>query len=195
MKTYITLTELNRKLRGKTPFLLMWTLDGCPDCYAVLHKFLPPYLDTTFKQTMPLYLIETKAWRVPGAEKTWESIKDTYGLSNKLNIKSGYSTGFVPSFQVIVPDGTDHVATNRVSAIIHDMFVFQNEFVTKRRFSYFISESYFNGLRATSYLGAYQSEIGKRVKGKDVKKHNMSVRRYDVNAAYLGRFLDYYWRT
>lgn len=194
MKNYINLDELNTLLKGSKPFILMWTMDGCPDCYAVLTKFKENYVKADFKAKMPLYLIETIAWRMPGNENLWQTIKDTYGLSNTFNKALGYSTGYVPSFQVITPDGSDHLSTNTVSVIITDMFVFQNEFVTRRLCRYFITTSYFDGVHAKKYLGKYQSEIGKSVSRKIVKKYNMSVRRYDLNAKYLTKFLDFYWK-
>lgn len=194
MNNYITLAELNVLLRGNKPFLLMWTMEGCPDCYAVLTKFQKNYVNARFSAKMPLYLIETVTWRMPGKEAYWQKIKDTYGLSNTFNKATGYSSGYVPSFQVITPDGTDHLTTNTVSEIITDMFVFQNEFVTKRGWRYYITTSYFDGVHGKKYLGDYRSEIGKSVARSDVKKYNMSVRRYELNAKYLTKFLDYYWQ-
>lgn len=194
MTEYITLEKLNTLLRSKKPFILMWTMDTCPDSYAVLTKFKDAYLTRGFTEKMPLYLIETIKWRTPEHKDLWNDIKNTYGLSNKLNPKFGYESGFVPSFQVFTPDGTDHVKTNSVPHIIRDMFVFQNEFVEKRLFGYYIKASYFDGVRATNYLGDYPSEINKRVPKQIVNKRNMSIRRYDINARYLTKFLDHYWR-
>jgi len=195
MNKYISLRKLNRLLRGQKPFIVMWTLKPCPDCIAVRERFLPAYIYKDFKTNLPLYFIETLKYRKMKDKTKWENIKRIYGLSEELNPKSGYGTGFVPAFQVITPDGTNYVKMGDISPIITDMFVFQNEFVREENGTFVIDQSYFNGKRGTTYLGKYTSEINTVVTSDIVNPRNNSVRRYDENAAYLTKFLDYYYKA
>lgn len=196
--TYISLDKLNTLLKGTTPFIINWSLEMCPDCTAINHRFMRDYFKKNeISQKLPYYLIETKDIR--SHTELWTNIKKVYGLSDELNKASGYGTGFVPALQVIHPDGNDYVTSGDLSPIITDMFVFQNEFVEKVGEEYKISDSYFNGVRATKYLGNYESEIGKVVDPSLVYQRETGYRfvagaRYDQNAIFATKFFDYYWK-
>ena len=65
--------------------------------------------------------------------------------------------------------------------------------------TYKIKDSYFNGVRATKYLGEYESEIGKVIDESLVVETEKGPRfiagtRYDVSAKYVAKFFDYYWK-
>lgn len=196
---FISFEKLNELLKGTKPFIINWTLGPCPDCQALNDTFMPGYLkDNKVSQKLPYYLVETYDIRVNQPEY-WTEIKKVYGLSDELNTLSGYGTGFVPALQVIHPDGTDYVANGDVSPIIKDMYVFQNEFLEKIDGVYKIKDSYFNGVRATKYLGEYESEIGKVIDESLVDETEKGPRfkagtRYDVSAKYAAKFFDYYWK-
>lgn len=195
--TYISLEEVNTLLRGTAPFILNWSYNRCPDCKALDEKMMPLYLkENAVTQKLPYYLIETAEMR---KLESWTSVKNTYGLSNVLNETYGYGTGYVPTLQVFHPDGTDYVASGDVSPIMTDMLVFQNEFLEKVEGIYKIKDSYWNGVRGTKYLGAYESEIGKVVDPSLVEETETSIRfvlgsRYEINARYAQKFLDFYWK-
>lgn len=196
---FISFDKLNELLKGTKPFIINWSLGPCPDCQALNDKFMPGYLkDNVISQKLPYYLVETYDIRVNQPEY-WTEIKKVYGLSEELNKVSGYGTGFVPALQVVYPDGNDYVATGDVSPIIKDMIVFQNEFIEKVSDVYKISDSYFNGVRGKTYLGEYASEIGQEIDASLVVETEKGPRfvpgaRYEVNAKYVAKFFDYYWK-
>lgn len=205
--TYVNLDYLNNTLlKGTTPFLINWSYAICPDCKAFDDKFMVEYLKKTkdsFK--LPYYIIETESIGLrlneSGERDTpfWQAKKDLYGLSNALNTTYGYSTGYVPTLQIIEPNGTDYVALGDISPIISDMFVFQNESLVKEGNEVKVSESYFNGVRGIKYIGEYASEIGTVISEDDYYLDNSgnpklnTGARYDVNAKYAKKFLDHYW--
>ncbi|MFA5660386.1 MAG: hypothetical protein WC968_03210 [Bacilli bacterium] len=197
MMTYISLEELNTLLSGTTPFLLNWSYNRCPDCKALDGRMMPVYLkENTITQKIPYYIIETAEIR---KLESWTDVKNTYGLSNVLNERLGYGTGYVPTLQIFHPDGSDYVTSGDVSPIMTDMLVFQNEFVEKVEGVYKVKDSYWNGVRGTTYLGTYESEIGKVIDPSMVEETETSIRfvagsRYELNARYAAKFLDYYWK-
>ena len=118
----INLTQLNTLLKGDEKFILNWSLAVCPDCKTFDHTLLKEYLKANPKdKSTPLYIIETLSEGlrlVDGVSNSahWSMQKDVYGLSDTLNTEYGYATGFVPTLQVITPDGHDYVAGRAISA-------------------------------------------------------------------------------
>ncbi len=203
---YINLDQLNTLLQGDTRFIINWGMSICPDCKAFDHHFLQDYLnDHPGNKDTPLYIIETvsEGLRLLDGESNsahWQQQKNIYGLSNTLNTVYGYGTGFVPTLQVIDPDGTDYVSLGDISPIIEDMFVFQNETVAydEEADRYYVADSYFDGVRATTYLGEYDSQIGMDISSEFVYESNGTLRfeteaRYDIHQQFATKFLDYYW--
>lgn len=203
LMTYISLEEVNTLLKGTEPFLLNWSYSICPDCVALDKQFMPGYIETLKKAPkMPYYIIESKPIRDAG---NWLNVKDIYGLSDKNNTVSGYATGYVPTLQVIRPDGNGatYLANNDISPMIDDMLVFQNDQVEKVDGVYKIKDSYYNGVRATRYLGEYESEVGKVVDPSIVMETEYNGvlytyfargSRYELHANYATKFFDHYWR-
>lgn len=132
---YIDKSTFDTMLQGTEPFIVYYSLKGCPDCGLLDKLFLEDYMS---KQDMAkrIYVVETytEGFRlVDGVydKPHWQEVKDTYGLSNAKNTLFGYNTGYVPTLQYIVPDGTDHLVTNDISPIIKDMFVSNNDAIAK----------------------------------------------------------------
>lgn len=204
---YINLDQLNTLLKGDERFIINWGMSICPDCKIFDHTLLKDYLKANTKQKdTPLYIIETVSEGlrlVDGVSDSqhWQDQKDIYGLSATLNTEYGYRTGFVPTLQVINPDGTDYVALGDISPVIEDQIVFQNESVAYDENSdkYLVSESYFDGVRGRKYLGDYPNQIGLEIDEEFVYEQNdtlrfMSEARYDIQQAFAKKFLDTYWR-
>ncbi len=203
LMTYISLSEVNTLLNGTTAFLLNWSYSICPDCVALDKNFMPNYIKGLKKvPAMPYYIIESKPIRDAG---NWLEVNDTYGLSDKNNATSGYATGYVPTLQIIRPDGNGatHLANKDISAVIDDMLVFQNDQVHKVDGVYKIKDSYYNGVRATRYLGTYESEVGKVVDPDIVMETEYNGvlytyfapgSRYELHANYATKFFDHYWK-
>lgn len=204
---YINLSQLNNLLKGEEKFILNWGMSICPDCKIFDLTLLKEYLGTHSKEkTTPLYIIETVSEGlrlVDGVSNSthWQAQKDKYGLSNTLNTALGYSTGFVPTLQVINPDGTDYVASGNITPIIEDMIVFQNEKVAldEETSKYVVSDSYFNGVRGTKYLGAYENQIGQEIDEEFVYEQGGNLRfqteaRYEIHKDFATKFLDFYWK-
>lgn len=204
LMTYISLDEVNELTRGDTPFLLNWSLSVCPDCIALDQNFMPGYI-AKLKATpkLPYYIIETREIRADTLR--WSEVKDSYGLSDVKNTVSGYGTGFVPSLQIITPNGSgkDYISEGDLSPIISDMLVFQNDQIEKVGDTFKIKDSYFNGERGVKYLGEYESEIGKVINPDDVIEIEREGEthyyfkpgaRYDAHAAFAQKFFDYYWK-
>ncbi|MGI6735569.1 MAG: hypothetical protein ACOX3C_05280 [Bacilli bacterium] len=203
LMTYITLDEVNNLISGNESFLLNWSYSICPDCVALDKKFMPNYIKSLKKAPkMPYYIIESKPLRDAG---TWLDSKDIYGLSDKFNETSGYATGYVPTLQIIKPDGNGatYLENGNISPLIFDMLVFQNDQLEKVGDIYKIKDSYYDGVRAKTYLGDYESEIGKVINPEDVRELEYGGQtyivfqpgaRYNLHANYATKFFDYYWR-
>lgn len=204
---YVSLAQLNDLMKGDEKFILNWALDICPDCKTFDHGLMKEYLKNHPKEKdVPFYVIETRSEGLrllDGISNTehWTAQKNKYGLSDVLNTTYGYSTGFVPTLQVIEPDGTDYVTLGDISPIISDQMVFQNEKVAYDEVNdkYYVSDSYYDGVRATKYLGAYESQIGMEIDESAVYEQNSALRfdptiRYDIQKGFATSFLDFYWK-
>lgn len=204
---YINLSQLNTLLKGNEKFILNWGLSLCPDCKTFDNIFLKDYLNKNSKEkNTPLYIIETLSEGLrllDGQSNTshWQAQKDKYGLSETLNSAFGYGTGFVPTLQIITPNGTDYVASGDISPIITDMLVFQNENVAydEANNQFYVSDSYFNGVRGTKYLGDYENQIGQIIDEQYTYEANSELRfeasaRYEIQKQFATKFLDYYWK-
>lgn len=189
---YVNFTRLNTFLKGDDKFLLYWSWKLCPDCTIFDRKFLKNYLKNASQtRSVPLYVIETHELR---QTQEWQDIKDKYAISDTLNKTSGYGKGYVPAIQVIEPDGTDYVSAGNITPIVKDMFVYRNEFFTKNEDgSYTITDSYFNGVRGTKYLGEYESEIGKTFTLSEGQTKAAEARD-PLHDTFAKKFLDYYWK-
>lgn len=197
--TYISFDKLNTLLLGTTPFILNWSLSVCPDCKILDGEFMPEYLrKNSVSEKLPYYIIETAPIR---ANYVWADIKDMYGLTDKYNETYGFSTGFVPTLQVISPDGTDHLANGNISPIITDMLVYRNESIREENGRYYISDSYFNGVRATKYAGDYVSLIDTELDSTQVYQNSdtgawylKAGERVDIQNIYAEKFFNHYWK-
>lgn len=187
---YVSFNQLDTMLKGDDKFILYWSWKLCPDCSQFDLRFLKDYFAKNNKsRNVPFYLIETHDVR---QTDQWQAIKDKYGLSETFNTASGFGKGYVPTLQMINPDGTDHLSNGSIAPIIEDMFVCRNEFFSNENGVYTITDSYFNGVRGTKYLGAYETEIGKTVTAADSTERNTI--RDAVHDDFAKKFLDFYWK-
>lgn len=204
---FVSLSQLNTLMKGNQRFIINWALDICPDCKTFDHGLMKEYLKShRGDKDVPFYIIETRQEGLrflDGVSNTahWTEQKNKYGLSNVLNTEYGYSTGFVPTLQVIDPDGTDYVTLGDISPIIDDQIVFQNESVAydETNDKYYVSNSYFDGVRATKYLGTYENQIGKEIPESATYIQGTTLRfnpevRYDIQKDFAVKFLDFYWK-
>jgi thiol-disulfide isomerase/thioredoxin len=206
----ITLDKFNELLKSKEKFLVNYGLSFCPDCKAYDRMFLKDYLKTEVKRDIPYYYLETMAEGMrmlngdpstPEAKLQWSLFKDNYGLSDAKNTELGYATGFVPTVQLIEGDGTDHVASLDITPIIKDMMVFQNDQVAMVDGKAKIVDSFYDGVRGTSFYGPYDSLIGEELTEDKytVNEETGAVRlvplsRYDIHVKFAKKFLDVYWK-
>lgn len=189
---YVDFDQVDALLKGKDKFILNWSWKLCPDCAEFDRRFLKSYIeDNPSEKQLPIYVVDTHVVR-NGDQEVWQEIKDTYGLSQARNKDYGYSSGYVPSLQIIEPDATDYVSNGDISPIIKDMFVYRNEKFSIDGSTYTITDSYFDGTRATNYLGAYESEIGQTFTLSSNQTRNEV--RDPIHDRYATKFLDYYWK-
>ncbi len=189
LMTYISLEKLNTLLKGTSPFIVNWSYNVCPDCKVFDNEFIKGYLTRGFNAKVPYYLVESALLRNKDDASVWNNIKNTYGLTNVKNTKTGYLTGFVPTLQYIEPDGTDYVTSKDISPIIKDMLVFQNDKLNEAKT--LITDSFFNGERGKTYAGDYTSLIGKTLSGdREVRTKEI----YDLHTPFASAFLNYYWK-
>lgn len=189
LMAYISLEKLNTLLKGTSPFIINWSYNLCPDCKVFDNTFIKDYLKSGFQTKVPYYLIESAKLRNKDDASLWNNIKDTYGLSNTKNTEYGYLTGFVPTLQYIEPNGTDYVVLKDISPIISDMLVFQNDQLNEGKT--LITDSFFNGERGKTYLGTYQTLIGKALSS-DREKRSEEI--YALHAPLATSFLNHYWK-
>ena len=191
---YINLDQLNTLFKGRWTLHYQLGMSICPDCKIFDHTLLKDYLKANTKQKdTPLYIIETVSEGlrlVDGVSDSqhWQR-KKTFMVLVRRSIQSmAIAGGFVPTLQVINPDGTDYVALGDISPVIEDQIVFQNESVAYDENSdkYLVSESYFDGVRGRKYLGDYPNQIGLEIDEEFVYEQNhlrfMSEARYDQQA-------------
>ncbi len=206
----ISLDKFNELLKTDKKFLINYGLSICPDCKAYDRLFLKEYISKPTKRSIPYYYLETLAegmrikdgkYGTLEATAQWEAFKDNYGLSAVKNTEKGYSPGFVPTIQLIEGDGTDHVASEDITPIIKEMMVFQNDQATYTDGVVTITDSYYDGVRATSYLGEYESFIGNELSEEqytydevkdEVKIVPLAV--YEEHSKIAKIFLDKYWK-
>lgn len=93
---YIERETLDTYISSNKEFNLYVARTGCGDCQTVNETMLRDWNKTTLLVNEPLYIFDLAPYY---QTEEYQSIKDTYGLSDAINTDLGYSTGMVPTFQ------------------------------------------------------------------------------------------------
>ena len=109
---YVEKNTLDTYISENKEFNLYVARKTCGDCQAANREVLSKWNTTVATIENPLYIFDIDIYR--GTEE-YQTIKDTYGLSEVNNPDYGWSTGFVPAFQ------------HRKGSTIEDMCVVLND--------------------------------------------------------------------
>ena len=93
---YVEKDTLDGYISDNKEFNLYVARTGCGDCATVNETMLRDWNKTTVSVDEPLYVFDIAPYY---QTEEYQSIKDTYGLSEANNKDFGYSTGMVPTFQ------------------------------------------------------------------------------------------------
>lgn len=145
--TYIDKDTLDSKISNDEDFALYVARSGCGDCKTVNQQVLYSWNDvnTTVNHMMYIFDIEPYYARKPAETdpeyeekyakyEAYLAFKTTYGLSEAGNEKFGYSTGYIPTFQI------------RKGSTITDMITVLNDSVNAEK----VVSSYFTQARISN---------------------------------------------
>lgn len=125
---FISLEALDDLFQQDERFILYFGRHSCPDCSYAFHSFFKNYLkqNPTGEVIYGIEVEKVGVWNATTGNATpgWTQFKDNYGLSAVINTTFGYSTGFVPTWMVIEPNGK---RIQEDPSIIQDMIVVYND--------------------------------------------------------------------
>lgn len=125
---FISFDAMNDLFEQDERFILYFGRHSCPDCSYAFNSFFTNYLKMNpTGDTIYGFEVEKEGvWNATTGNATvgWTEFKDNYGLSKVINTSFGYSTGFVPTWMVIQPNGS---LIQDDPSIIEDMIVVYND--------------------------------------------------------------------
>ncbi len=182
---YVNEIQLRALYLQKTPFIIAFMRDHCPDSMFAMDYFLCPYIND-YQDDKYVYVYEFERNGHLDAltmtyKDSYQAFLDEYHLSAKTNPVFGYRNGRVPSFQYVIPRG---VLPNIDNSIIKDNCVIYNDTAVEIRGKIYIDETFFDGTRPLQYTSV-------NLKGREIAAYRRQVIG-ELHNDLAKSFFDYY---
>lgn len=145
-------------------YFLAFMSSSCPDCALLKERVLEPFFKEKERKTC--FFVDGDLVKKELGEVGWQMMKNVWGLTPSGFSDFGYGYGYVPTIGYYKP--RTHAPSSLTTAI--DMVVYLNDEVMQDENGFYVSSSFFNGVRnANSYYPMHETVLeGKRLDDDDV---------------------------